>query len=79
MTADGHSREQPFARAATVDVAGVTLIAIAYPGTARAADEFDQVTNGTFDSTVAPWVAYGTAGGKLRVVVVEPGASGSPV
>jgi len=51
-----------------VALAGVAIAAIAYPGIAQAADEFNQVTNGTFDTTVAPWVAYGTAGGKLRVV-----------
>jgi len=49
-------------------LAGVTVVAIAYPGSARAADGFDQVKNGTFDTTTAPWVVYGTAGGKLRVV-----------
>jgi endoglucanase len=56
-------------------LAGVAIVAIAYPGTAQAAGEFtpaddgfNQVTNGTFDTTVAPWVAYGTASGKLAVV-----------
>ena len=49
-------------------LAGLALLAIAYPGTAQADDGFNQVTNGTFDTTVAPWVAYGTASGSLRVV-----------
>ncbi|MEU7903560.1 glycoside hydrolase family 9 protein [Actinoplanes sp. NPDC049118] len=49
-------------------LAALALIVNAHPGTARADGEFDQVTNGTFDTTAAPWVAYGTASGKLRAV-----------
>ena len=44
----------------------VVASGLAYPGAARA-DGYNQVTNGTFDTTTAPWVAYGGASGTLRV------------
>jgi endoglucanase len=44
------------------------VLALVVPGPlADPATGFNQITNGTFDTTTAPWVAYGGASGTLHV------------
>ncbi|MBL7261163.1 glycoside hydrolase family 9 protein [Paractinoplanes lichenicola] len=48
--------------------AATALLLSAFVLAPSAAEPYDQVTNGTFDTGVAPWVAYGGSSGSLRPV-----------